>query len=561
MRRQPAWYQGAVFYELLVRSFQDSDGDGIGDLTGLLARLDYLQWLGVDCLWLLPLFPSPLRDGGYDVSDFRGVHEHLGTLEDLTAVVDAAHARGLRVVMDMLLNHTSDQHPWFQASRQDPTGPYGDFYVWADDDSGHPDVPVVFCDTEPSNWTYDEVRGQYYWHRFFRHQPDLNYDNPRVRDEMLAVMRFWLERGVDGFRLDAVPYLYEQEGTSCAHLPQTHAFLKDVRAVVEREFPGRVLLAEANGSSEEVAEYFGDGDECQLAMHFPLMPQVFLALATGAAGPVADVIAQTPEPPAGCSWSTFVRNHDELSLESVTEDERALLYAAYCPEERMRANVGIRRRLAPLLGHSDAAQLLVTSLLLSLPGTPILYYGDEIGMGDNIWLEDRDAVRTPMQWTPTGGFSASPSTYYPVNDSALHGPGAVNVEGQLADESSLLRRTQEALSARRQHPALQRGAYVELSTDNPAVLAFVRVLGDDAVLCLHSFSSFPQPVAVELGEWGVHGPVSLQGQAFPVGEDARLTITMEGHGALWLSLAAPDPLASLPHQEEPVARQAAHRVP
>jgi maltose alpha-D-glucosyltransferase/alpha-amylase len=368
-------------------------------------------------------------------------------------------------------------------------------------------------------------------------------------------MRFWLERGVDGFRHDAVPYLYEREGTSCAHLPETHCFLKDVRAMVERDFPGRVLLAEANGSSEEVAGYFGEGDECQLAMHFPLMPQVFLSLATGTAAPVSQVVAQTPEPPPGCCWSTFVRNHDELSLETVSEDERALLYAAYCPEERMRANVGIRRRLAPLLGHSHSAQLLVTSLLLSLPGPPILYYGDEIGMGDNIWLEDRDAVRTPMQWTAEGGFSTAESTYYPVNDSPVHGPSAVNVESQLADEGSLLRRTRELVWARKQHPALVTGRYVELSTNNPSVLAFVRVLGDDAVLCLHSFSAFTQTVTVELGEWGVRTPLTLQGEAFPVGGDGWLTLALGEHEARWLPLALPVP--QQPHGHAPVRESVA----
>jgi maltose alpha-D-glucosyltransferase/alpha-amylase len=540
-----AWHERAVFYEVLVRSFQDSDGDGIGDLPGLLGRLDYLQWLGVDCLWLLPLFPSPLKDGGYDVSDFTSVHEHLGTLDDLTRVVDAAHERGLRVVMDMLLNHTSDQPPWFQASRLDPAGPYGDFYVWADDDTGHPDVPIVFCDTESSNWTYDEVRGQYYWHRFFRHQPDLNYDNPQVREHMLRAMRFWLERGVDGFRLDAVPYLHVQDGTSCAHLPQTHAFLKEVRAMVDRDFPGRVLLAEANGSSEEVAGYFGDGDECQLVMHFPLMPQLFLALATEDAEPVSRVIAATPEAPAGCAWSTFVRNHDELSLEAVTDDERSLLYDAYCPEERMRANVGIRRRLAPLVGHSDDAQLLMTSLLLSLPGTPILYYGDEIGMGDNIWLADRDAVRTPMQWSATGGFSSATETYYPVNDSPVHGPGAVNVDDQLVLDGSLLRRTREALATRRRHPAMSTGRYVELATDSSSVLAFLRVQGEDVVLCVNSFAAVPQQVTVELGEWGVLTPLAPDGRVLELDADARLTLPLDAHGVRWLALAP-----AVPHQAE-----------
>jgi maltose alpha-D-glucosyltransferase/alpha-amylase len=524
-------------YELLVRSFQDSDGDGIGDLPGLLSRIDYLDWLGIDCLWLLPLFPSPLKDGGYDVSDFRGIHEHMGTVEDLRAVVDAAHARGMRVVMDMLLNHTSDQHPWFQASRTDPTGPYGDFYVWADDDAGYPGVPIIFCDTEPSNWTYDEVRGQYYWHRFFHHQPDLNYDNPRVREEMLATIRFWLELGIDGFRLDAVPYLYAREGTTCSHLPETHGFLKEVRALIDRDFPGRVLLAEANGTPDEVAEYFGDDDECQLAMHFPLMPQLFLAVAAEWAQPISQVLAATPEPPPGSAWATFLRNHDELSLETVTDHERQQMYEVYCPEERMRANVGIRRRLAPLLEHQPQVHLLLTSLLLSLPGTPILYYGDEIGMGDNICLEDRDSVRTPMQWTARGGFSDNPVTYYPVNDSPLHGPDVINVETQQDFEGSLLRRTRQALLMRREHRALQTGAYVELTTDNPAVLAFLRVLDDDAVLCLNSFAKVDQVVTVELGEWAARTLYSPEGQPVPASGGGSLSLTLEPHAVLWLPLA------------------------
>lgn len=533
------WHLGAVFYELLVRSYADSDGDGIGDLSGLLNRLDHLQDLGVDAVWLLPLFPSPLKDGGYDVSDLRGVHEQLGTLEDLRAVVDAAHARGLRVVMDLLLNHTSDQHPWFQASRTEPDGPYGDFYVWADDDLAHPDVPVVFCDTEPSNWTWDPVRGQYYWHRFFRHQPDLNYDSPAVRAEMLATVRFWLEQGVDGFRLDAVPYLYAREGTSCAHLPETHAFLREVRAVLDADFPEAVLLAEANGSAQEVAGYFGAGDECHLVMHFPLMPQLFVALATGEAGPLAAVVRDTATPPPGAAWATFARNHDELSLEAVTEEERALLYAAYCPEERMRVNVGIGRRLAPLLDHDDDAVLLVTTLLLSLPGTPILYYGDEIGLADDVSLPDRDAVRTPMPWTPDGGFSSNSWTYYPMVRTPEHGPHALNAADQRRDPASLLSRTRHALHVRRTLPPLQGGGHSVVGSGDARVLAVVREGPEDAgdlVLCLANVSGEPATATVDLGAWAPRAHRVVLGQDAVNLRGHVLTASLPGRATVWVEL-------------------------
>jgi maltose alpha-D-glucosyltransferase/alpha-amylase len=411
MPPDPGWYKRAVFYEVLVRAFADSNADGTGDLRGLISKLDYLSWLGVDCLWLPPFYRSPLRDGGYDIADFRKVQPEFGTIDDFVELIEAAHAHGIRIITDLVMNHTSDEHPWFQASRTDPTGPYGDFYVWSDTDTGYPDARVIFVDTEPSNWTFDPVRGQYYWHRFFTHQPDLNYDNPAVGDAMIDVMRFWLDMGVDGFRLDAVPYLYEREGTDGENLPETHAFLRRCRAVVDADYPHAVLLAEANQWPADVVEYFGDpavgGDECHMCFHFPLMPRIFMAARRESRFPISEILAQTPEIPESGQWGIFLRNHDELTLEMVSDEDRDYMWAEYAADPRMKANIGIRRRLAPLLDGDRKRLELFTALLLSLPGSPVLYYGDEIGMGDNIWLGDRDGVRTPMQWAPdrNGGFS------------------------------------------------------------------------------------------------------------------------------------------------------------
>jgi maltose alpha-D-glucosyltransferase/alpha-amylase len=543
----PDWFKTAVFYEVLVRSFQDSNGDGVGDLRGLTARLDYLQWLGVDCLWLPPFFASPLRDGGYDVSDYKSVLPEFGTFEDFTDLVTAAHQRGMRVITDMVMNHTSDQHPWFQASRQDPDGPYGDFYIWADDDRRYPDARIIFVDTETSNWSYDPVRKQYFWHRFFSHQPDLNYDNPAVREAMLDVLRFWLDLGIDGFRLDAVPYLYTREGTSCENLPETHDLLKQVRAVVDEEYPGRVLLAEANQWPEDVVDYFGDyergGDECHMAFHFPLMPRIFMAVRKESRYPVSEILAATPKIPAGCQWAIFLRNHDELTLEMVTDEERDYMYAQYAQDPRMRANVGIRRRLAPLLGNDHNQIELFTALLLSLPGSPVLYYGDEIGMGDNIWLGDRDAVRTPMQWTPdrNAGFShADPGrlSLPPVMD-PVYGYQAINVESQQDSSASLLHRTRRLLAARRRHPAFGLGEFEEIPSSNPAVLAYLRRhTRDDAttstVLCVNNLSRHPQPVELELRAHRGIVPVEVTGgAAFPAIGARPYQLSLPGHGFYW----------------------------
>ena len=403
----PLWFQRAVFYEVFIRGFFDGNNDGVGDIPGLIAKLDYLEWLGVDCLWLLPFYPSPLRDGGYDISDYFSVHPESGTVEDLSMLLDEAHARGIRVIADLVINHTSSDHPWFVESRQSRDNPKADWYVWNDDDQRWPEARVVFIDVEKSNWTYEPLRDQYYWHRFFSHQPDLNYDNPEVAEAMIEVVRFWLDLGLDGFRLDAVPYLYQRDGTTGENLPETHAFIRRLRAEIDAQYPGRILLAEANGWPSDVADYFGDGDECHLCFNFPLMPRLFVAVRREQSYPITEILAQTPTPPEGAQWAIFLRNHDELTLEKVTEEERDYLFAEYARDPRMKRHMGIGRRLAPLLDRDRGLSELLFYLLFTLPGSPVLYYGDEIQMGDNLYLGDRDSVRTPMQWTPdrNGGFS------------------------------------------------------------------------------------------------------------------------------------------------------------
>lgn len=540
----PQWYRTAVFYEVMIRSFSDSAGDGSGDLRGLTARLDYLHWLGVDCLWLPPFFPSPLRDGGYDVADFTAVASQYGSIEDFTALVDAAHARGIRVVVDLVMNHTSDQHPWFQASRSDPDGPYGDFYVWGDDPHRYPDARIIFVDTESSNWTFDPVRRQYFWHRFFSHQPDLNFDNPRVADAMIDVARFWLKLGVDGFRLDAVPYLFERDGTNGENLPETHAFLRRLRAAIDAEFPGRIMLAEANQWPEDVVEYFGteDDPECHMCFHFPVMPRIFYALRDQRATAIVDILADTPRIPGGGQWSTFLRNHDELTLEMVSTEERASMYGWYAPDSRMRANIGIRRRLSPLLDDSRKEIELAHALLLSLPGSPCLYYGDEIGMGDNIWLPDRDAVRTPMQWTPdrNAGFStADPGKLYlPVIQSLVHHYNGVNVEAQLAQTTSLLHWVRGMLAVRRRYPALGRGDYRAVTSDNDAVLAFTRTDDGGGLLVVANLAATARSATVS-APWLAGRTLRdvFGGSGFPaVAEDGTVTLTLGSRDFYWLAV-------------------------
>jgi maltose alpha-D-glucosyltransferase/alpha-amylase len=546
----PHWFKGAVFYEVLVRAFTDSNGDGTGDLRGLASRLDYLQWLGVDCLWLPPFYASPLRDGGYDISDFRAVLPEFGSVEDFVYLLDEAHKRNIRVITDLVLNHTSDAHPWFQQSRTEPEGPYSDYYVWSDDDSRYADARIIFVDTETSNWTYDPVRGQFYWHRFFSHQPDLNYENLDVQDAMLDVLRFWLDLGIDGFRLDAVPYLYEEEGTNCENLPRTHEFLRRCRKVVDDEFPGRILLAEANQWPSDVVEYFGDpatgGDECHMAFHFPLMPRIFMAVRRESRFPISEILDQTPKIPDNAQWGIFLRNHDELTLEMVTDEERDYMYSEYAKDPRMKANIGIRRRLAPLLDNDRNQQELFTAMLLSLPGSPVLYYGDEIGMGDNIWLGDRDAVRTPMQWTPdrNAGFSSCDPgrIYLPVIMDPVYGYQAINVEAQSNNAMSLLNWTRRMIEVRKQHHAFAEGEFIDLGGSNPSVLAYKRQWlrpdgRQDVVLCVNNLSRFPQPVELDLGVHRGSTPVELTGGVrFPEIGELPYLLTLPGHGFYWFQL-------------------------
>jgi maltose alpha-D-glucosyltransferase / alpha-amylase len=566
----PDWYRTAVFYEVLLRAFHDSEGSGSGDLRGLIDRLDYIQWLGVDCLWLPPFYPSPLRDGGYDVSDYTSVDGQYGTIEDFTELMDEAHARGMRVIVDLVMNHTSDQHPWFQSSRSNPDGPYGDFYVWSDTTERYQDARIIFVDTETSNWTFDPVRRQYFWHRFFSHQPDLNFENPAVKEAMFDIVRFWCRLGVDGFRLDAVPYLFEEEGTNCENLPRTHEFLADLRAMVDAEFPGTVMLAEANQWPEDVVQYYGTEErpECHMCFHFPVMPRLYYALREQRASAIRDILADTPPIPAGAQWGTFLRNHDELTLEMVSTEERAAMYGWYAEDPRMRANVGIRRRLAPLLGNSRAEIELAHALLLSLPGSPTLYYGDEIGMGDNIWLPDRDAVRTPMQWTPdrNAGFStADPGKLYlPVVQSLVNHYAAVNVEAQLAQPTSLLHWVRGILEVRRRHPVFGTGDFVPLHVDNDAVLAFTRSDEHETMLCVMNLANTPRAATVRVpGHAGASLTDVFGGARFPsVGTDGSISVTLGSRDFFWLLVSRPDdreavaPLAGMPATVRPAPEEA-----
>ena len=498
-----SWYQNAVFYELYVRAFYDSNRDGHGDLRGVMQKLDYLQFLGVNCIWLLPIYPSPLKDDGYDIADFYGIHPDYGTLEDFRELVEAAHARGIRVITDLVLNHTSDQHPWFQAARADRNSPYRDYYVWSDTDQRYQEARIIFLDVEKSNWTWDDQAGQYYWHRFYSSQPDLNYDNPAVQEEMLNVARFWLELGIDGFRVDAPPYLFEREGTNCENLPETHAFLKKFRAFVEAINPDALLLSEANQWPEDVRAYFGDGDEMHMNFHFPLMPRLFQALAQSDRTPIVDILARTPDLPPGCQWATFLRCHDELTLEMVSPDVRQFMWEVYAPEPRMRLNLGIRRRLAPLMGNDRRKIELLHSLLFTLPGAPTLYYGDEIGMGDNIWLPDRDGLRTPMQWddSPHAGFTAPDVTpYAPVIDDPVFGYRQVNVARQMAEPHSLLHTIRDMIRIRKAHPAFGEPGLTWLPAPR-AVAAFLRPGADATLISLNNLSDRPQRVQLPSGQF------------------------------------------------------------
>jgi maltose alpha-D-glucosyltransferase / alpha-amylase len=545
------WYQRAVFYEVAVRGFFDSDGDGLGDFKGLTQKLDYLEWLGVDCLWLLPFYQSPLRDGGYDISGFLTVLPESGRVDDVAEFLTQAHRRGIRVIADMVMNHTSDAHPWFQESRQDRTNPKADWYVWSDDNERWSEARVIFVDSEPSNWTWDPQREQFFWHRFFHHQPDLNYDNPDVAEAMLDVVRFWLGLGLDGFRLDAVPYLFERDGTNGENLPETHEYLRRVRKTVDAEFPGRVLLAEANQWPSDVVDYFGAGDECHMCFHFPLMPRMFMAVRKEQRHPITEILAQTPEIPDGAQWGIFMRNHDELTLEMVTDDERDYMYTEYASDPRMKLNLGIRRRLFPLLDNDEGKAELFHAMLFSMPGSPVMYYGDEIGMGDNIYLGDRDGVRTPMQWNPdrNAGFSTADFArlFLPPLMDPVYGFQAVNVEAQQRDPSSFLQWLRRMLAVRKQHPVLAMGEFEVLHAENPSVLAYLRRgIGDDGeediVLCVNNLSRFPQPCEMMLEQLAGKVPIELMGRVpFPPIGELPYFVTLAGHGFYWFELVEPQP--------------------
>ncbi|WP_414691314.1 maltose alpha-D-glucosyltransferase [Noviherbaspirillum sp.] len=565
----PLWYKDAVIYQVHVKSFYDANNDGIGDFAGLIEKLDYIASLGVNTIWLLPFYPSPRRDDGYDIADYRGVHPDYGTMADAKRFIAEAHQRGLRVITELVVNHTSDQHPWFQRARAAKPGSAArDFYVWSNNEEAYAGTRIIFCDTEKSNWTWDPVANAFYWHRFYSHQPDLNFDNPQVRRSVLSIMSFWLNIGVDGLRLDAVPYLIEREGTTNENLPETHAILKEIRAELDRGFPGRMLLAEANMWPEDVQPYFGDNDECHMAFHFPLMPRMYMALAQEDRFPITDILRQTPEIPAACQWAIFLRNHDELTLEMVTDKERDYLWNYYASEKRARINLGIRRRLLPLLERDRRRVELLNSLLLSMPGTPVIYYGDEIGMGDNIHLGDRDGVRTPMQWTPdrNGGFSrADPAKLVlpPIMD-PLYGYEAVNVEAQSADPYSLLNWMRRMLVVRKQHCAFGRGSLSLLYPTNRRILAYLREYryaegedGAETILCVANVSRSAQAVELDLSSYAEQVPVEMiGGSAFPPIGQLPYLLTLPPYGFYWFLLAsksrmpgwhtpAPEPLPEL----------------
>ncbi len=547
MSEDPFWYKDAVFYEAPVKSFFDSDNNGVGDFRGMAEKLDYIKNLGVDCIWLLPFYPSPFKDDGYDISDFGSIHPDFGTVDDFKALLDAAHERSLKVVVDLVMNHTSDQHMWFQESRKDRDSPYRDYYVWSDDPTKYSDARIIFIDTEVSNWTFDPVAGQYFWHRFFSHQPDLNYENLAVQEEMLNVMRFWMNLGMDGFRCDAVPYLFEEEGTICENLPRTHEFLALLRRTMEKEFPGKILLAEANQWPEDVVEYFGDDEnpEFHMAFHFPLMPRMFMAIRREDRLPIIEIMERTPAIPETAQWAIFLRNHDELTLEMVTDEERDYMYAEYAKDATMRRNVGIRRRLAPLLENSRRKIELMNSLLLSLPGAPVLYYGDEIGMGDNVYLGDRNGVRTPMQWSGdrNAGFSrADPARLYdPVITDPVYGFQAVNVEAQERLPTSLLEWMRRMIRVRKRFKAFGRGTLEFLNADNRRVLAYIRAYEDEVLLCVVSLSRFVQPAELDLSAYAGWQPIEMIGEtAFPLIGDLPYFVTLGPHSFYWFRLVKPE---------------------
>jgi maltose alpha-D-glucosyltransferase/alpha-amylase len=538
---RPLWYKDAIIYQLHVRAFYDSGSDGIGDFRGLIQKLDYIQDLGVTAIWLLPFYPSPLKDDGYDIADYTGIHPSYGTLDDFRTFLEEAHRRGLHVITELVLNHTSDQHPWFQEARSSPESPRRDWYVWSDTDDRYRGVRIIFVDTEMSNWSWDPISKSYYWHRFFRHQPDLNFDNPQVREALSDVIKFWMEMGVDGMRLDAVPYLIEREGTSCENLPETHEVLKLLRRKLDEQFPGGMFLAEANQWPPDVRPYFGDGDECHMAFHFPLMPRIFMAIRLEDRKPIVEILQQTPEIPDTCQWAIFLRNHDELTLEMVTDEERDYMYDEYAKDRTVRINVGIRRRLAPLLENDRRKIELMNGLLMSLPGTPSVYYGDEIGMGDNIYLGDRNGVRTPMQWSGgwTGGFSlADPERLYsPVVSNVLYCPQAVNVQSASRSPHSLLSWMKLLIRVRKSTRVFGRGSIEFLHPANHRVLAYVRRLGNETILVVNNLSSSAQAVELDLRNFKGAIPVEMAGgNIFPRIGELPYLLTLGAYQFFWFKL-------------------------
>ena len=537
----PLWFKDAVFYELHVKAFHDGNGDGIGDFRGLIEKLDYLEWLGVTCLWLLPFFPSPLRDDGYDVANYVSIAPDYGSLEDFREFLDEAHRRRMRVIVDLVLNHTSDQHPWFQEARSSPQSAKRDYYVWSDTDKRYQKARIIFIDTEKSNWTWDPVAQAYYWHRFFSHQPDLNYDNPVLQEAMMDIMSFWLDQGLDGFRCDAVPYLFEREGTICENLPETHAYLKKIRKRIDEAYQGRILLAEANQWPADVRPYFGEGDEFHMAFHFPLMPRLFLGVRSEDWHPIVDMFTHTPPIPDNCQWCLFLRNHDELTLEMCAGEERDYMYYAYARDPLMRRNIGIARRLAPLLDNDRRKIELLNSLVFTLPGSPIIYYGDEIGMGDNVHLGDRNGVRTPMQWSAdrNGGFSkADPSKLYlPAISDSVYGFNVTNVESQQQSPHSLLHWMRQMIARRKQQPAFGRGALTFLRPKNDRVLAHIRAHEGNLLLLVHNLAGSAQSVDLDLGPFEGRVPVELLGGSrFPMISKRPYVLSLAPYGCYWFNL-------------------------
>jgi len=535
------WYKDAIIYQLHVRTFCDSNGDGIGDFPGLMQKLDYLQELGVNAIWLLPFFPSPLRDDGYDISDYTAVHPAYGTLENFKAFLAAAHDKGMRIIIELVLNHTSDQHSWFHESRSSRDNPKRDWYVWRETDDHYQGVRIIFLDTERSNWAWDPLSKSYYWHRFFSHQPDLNYDNPAVFEAMWNVMKFWLEIGVDGFRLDAVPYLVEREGTSCENLPETHAIIRELRKRVDQEYPGKMLLAEANQWPSDVCSYFGDSNEFHMAFHFPLMPRMFMSVQLEDRKPIVEILEQTPQIPDSCQWCLFLRNHDELTLEMVTDIERDYMYDEYAKDKGMRLNLGIRRRLSPMMDNDRWRIQLLNGLLMSMPGTPIIYYGDEIGMGDNVYLGDRNGVRTPMQWSGgwNAGFSAADPErlYSPLISNPVYGYQAINVESQRRSQHSLLSWMKRMIHVRKSSRVLSRGSIEFLKPSNHRVLAYVRQLGGEKILVVNNLSKSAQAVELDLRQYKGSVPIEMfGGNLFPRIGELYYLLTLGPYQFFWFRL-------------------------